>query len=284
MHSNASDVSATTLPSSKLDAIESKLQLLLDLSLPNTDAQSLSQQQDTADGTKTLSKPWNELFGRITDMNKSVDTIKQSVTCGSYSGQSFDNQLKQKQSTSANDLDADITKSVVIYGLPETKECHDTALIETITRDLECSVTVSKFRRLRSKKQTSYSGPPPLLLILANEFDQRKLLANAPLLRRHAKFNKVFIKQALSTEAQHAVTELRRQCKQINEDNFNIDPSCSSKLSVFDGKVRLSHRQQDDTWKVDWKCVIDDTNLSVYLLKNMVADGHDQVSHQTFNN
>jgi hypothetical protein len=244
----------TTSTSQKLAAIDEKVQLLLDLSMDQVNATTTGISKP---GSTTLSKPWNELFGKLDNVNNAVDSMRQTFT----------------SSTTKKDIhtvDNDTTRSVVVYGLPESSDTHDTSLVEQLIHSLDPNLSISKFRRLKSKRvshQASiYTGPVPVLIVLATEFDQRKLLSLAPKLRSSANYKHVFIKQALSTEEQLQLSKLRKQCHDLNDANFLSDPDYATKLVVLDGKVRVSTKQSDGKWKPDWKNVIEANQIFDFAL------------------
>jgi hypothetical protein len=266
------------VPSRKLEtalsAIDSKIQLLLDLSIPSTDGKDVSGDNGVLDEPSALARPWNKLFGQIADVgasvNSAVDNIKQCVTAN------LNKQPNSTPATKSSDTKDDVTRSVVIYGLHESKDIHDITLIDQLVHGLDAGLSISSFRRLRPKKSSStpsvgLSGPPPVMLVMSTEFEQRKLLALAPNLRASDSFDKVFVKQALTSDEMLTISKLRTQCRQINEDNFHVDPSWNTKLVVLDGKIRASRKQSDGSWKADWKTVVSSEQLSTYLLKNRVA-------------
>jgi hypothetical protein len=245
----------------KLTAIDDKLQFLIDMTLPVSTNGGGDPDHNTA-----FTKPWNELFGKITDASNTIDSIKHTFTTTSASTGA---KPMSKPNTNADE----IPRSVVVYGLPESNTTQDTENVDQIVHALASNITISKFRRLKSKRaEPSHTGPAPLMITLATEFDQRKLLALAPQLKLHQRFKKVYIKQALSTSEQLEVTHLRQQCKQLNDANLSIDPNYDIKLVVLDGKARVSTRQPDGKWKADWKSVINLNQLQEFALLPDTAD------------
>lgn len=279
----SSQISASDFQNKVLNRIElteSKVQLLIDVNIPPTlydttfdETQKEDNQQTElkSDGsnevqTATTVVPlqrtgWSELFHRVSEVAAEVRAVKEATTINQVQPKSVQQQQQQQQSKE----DDSIARSVVVYGLPESRGTNDTLLIDHLIKEIDSSLSVESHRRLRKKTTTASTKPPPLLVVLSTVFDRRKLLSLAPNLKQLDQYRSVFIKKALSVSELKEITELREKCAAANEILSQTDPLLETKYLVIDGKIRRLVRLTDSTetnsYKVEWSAIINLSDL-----------------------
>lgn len=272
----------------RIESTENKIQLLLDVTIPPTlnDSTFVETQTDehqdnkqNSDGiaeapaASTIVPPpvlrtgWSELFHRVSEVAAEVRAVKEATAVNVNQQQPKSDQPKQQQKPD----DDNIARSVVVYGLPDSRATNDTLVIDHLIKQLDNSLSVDSHRRLRKKATTESSAsakPPPLLVVMSTEFDRRKLLSLASNLKQLDQYKSVFIKKALSVSEYHETTELRRMCATANEILSKTDPELETKYTVIDGKIRRLVRITDTSnYKVEWSAVINQSDLP----KNWIA-------------
>ena len=266
----------------RIESTENKIQLLLDVTIPPTlnDSTFVETQTDehqdnkqNSDGiaeapaASTIVPPpvlrtgWSELFHRVSEVAAEVRAVKEATAVNVNQQQPKSDQSKQQQKPD----DDNIARSVVVYGLPDSRATNDTLVIDHLIKQLDNSLSVDSHRRLRKKATTESSAsakPPPLLVVMSTEFDRRKLLSLASNLKQLDQYKSVFIKKALSVSEYHETTELRRMCATANEILSKTDPELVTKYTLIDGKIRRLVRITDTSnYKVEWSAVINQSDL-----------------------
>lgn len=272
---------------SKIGATDNKVQLLTDVIVPPTlddtmtvnntiiddnnhtdEQQSSSSLSGTDEPSHTTSSVpvsvqrsgWSELFHRVSEVAAEVRAVKEATVVSKPSQPD-----QQQQQQPHKDDEAIIGRSVVVYGLPESRNTNDTLLIDHMIKHLDSSVSVDSHRRLRKKSSppvVDSSKPPPLMIVLSTVFDRRKVLSLAPTLKSNESYKSVFIKKALTVNELQETTELRKKCAVANEKLSQEDPQLETKFVVIDGKIRRLVRITDtDNYKVDWSKIIQLTEL-----------------------
>lgn len=252
----------------RIESTESKIQLLIDVNIPPTlnettfdetqrdEHQSTEQKSSDTDEILTAAVPvqrsgWSELFHRVSEVAAEVRAVKEATAV---------NKPKSVQQQQQNKEDDTVGRSVVVYGLQESRATNDTLLIDHLIKQLDSSLSVDSHRRLRKKSATPNTAsmkPPPLLVVLSTVFDQRKLLSLAPCLKSHDNYRSVFIKKAMSVNELQETTELRRKCAAANEIMLKDDPLLETKYTVIDGKIRRLVKITDsNNYKVEWSTII----------------------------
>jgi hypothetical protein len=255
----------------RVETMDNKIQLLLDVTIPPTinETMSIVDANDSDIDTNIVSEGsnnsivpptqpvqrtgWSALFQRVSEVAADVQAVKEATIANSKP----DLQLKQNEDDST-------VRSVVIYGLRESRTgTNDTLLIDHLIKSLDNTISVESHRRLRKKAPADSSSDatsasttnkaPPLLVTLSTNFDRRKLLSLARNLKSDNSYKSVFIKRALSVSELKESNELRQKCTHANEILLQTDPILESKFAVIDGKIRRMNRINDSRkYKVDW--------------------------------
>ena len=265
----------------RIESTEHKLQVLVDVNFPPVlndktfdDTQTVDHESDenksgdADEAALTAAAPvqprtgWSELFHRVSEV-AAVRAVKEATIV--VNKQPVPGPIKEDDS---------VGRSVVVYGLPESRSTNDTLAIDHLVKQLDSSLSVESHRRLRRKSAdtdtaatTTTTKPPPLLVVLSTVFDQRKILSLARNLKSHGNYKAVFIKKALSVTEMQDVNELRRKCTAANEILSKNDPLLESKFAVIDGKIRRLVKITDsDKYKVEWSAVVSLSDLPKNLL------------------
>ena len=264
----------------RIELTENKVQLLIDVNIPpamndtfdetqKEDNQQTGLKSDSSNEVQTATTVvpaqrtgWSELFHRVSEVAAEVRAVKEATTINQVQPKSDQQQQQQLQQSKEDDS---IARSVVVYGLPESRGTNDTLLIDHLIKEIDSSLSVDSHRRLRKKTTISSTKPPPLLVVLSTVFDRRKLLSLAPNLKQIDQYSSVFIKKALSVSELKETTELRKKCAAANEILSQTDPLLETKYTVIDGKIRRLVRITDSTetnsYKVEWSAIINLSDL-----------------------
>ena len=264
----------------RIELTENKVQLLIDVNIPpamndtfdetqKEDNQQTGLKSDSSYEVQTATTVvpaqrtgWSELFHRVSEVAAEVRAVKEATTINQVQPKSDQQQQQQLQQSKEDDS---IARSVVVYGLPESRGTNDTLLIDHLIKEIDSSLSVDSHRRLRKKTTISSTKPPPLLVVLSTVFDRRKLLSLAPNLKQIDQYSSVFIKKALSVSELKETTELRKKCAAANEILSQTDPLLETKYTVIDGKIRRLVRITDSTetnsYKVEWSAIINLSDL-----------------------
>lgn len=261
----ASQINFESIIMKRVETVDTKIQLLLDVTIPPTINETMSvvdandSDIDTnavSEGCNNVSVPltrpvqragWSALFHRVSEVAADVQAVKEATIISN----SKPDQLKQ------ND-DDNTVRSVVVYGLRESSTgINDTLLIDHLVKSIDSTISIESHKRLRKKAAADSSNgtnkAAPLLITLSTVFDRRKLLSLAPNLRSNNSYKSVFIKKALSISELKEYNELRQKCTQANEVLVQTDPFLESKFAVIDGKIRRMTKVNDSgKYKVDW--------------------------------
>ena len=264
----------------RIESADNKIQLLVDVTIPppimndtmsvtvheNTNTEATNSSDTTSDDIFSQSQPatvvrntcWSDLFNRVSEVAADVQAVKQAT---------ITNSTKPEQPKPKDD---NTNRSVVIYGMPESKnDTNDTLSIDRLIKQLDNSISIDTHRRLRKKQpnqntesNTLNNKPVPILVTLSSNFDRRKLLSLAPNLKSYNHYKGIYIKRALSESELQETMELRQKCSTANEILRNTDPNLESKFSVVDGKIRRMVKITDsENYKVDWSKVISASDL-----------------------
>lgn len=266
----------------RIESTENKLQVLVDVNFPPVlnddttfdDSQTVEQEQHKTSGDADdvvpaapapLRTGWSELFHRVSEVAAEVRAVKDATNTVVNK-----QQQQQQQLVPGPIKDNDtVVRSVVIYGLPESRATNDTLAIDHLVKQLDSTLSVESHRRLRKKSadtaettSMATTKPPPLLVVLSTVFDQRKLLSLSRNLKSFGNYKAVFVKKALSVSEMQDVNELRRKCTAANEILSKNDPHLETKFAVIDGKFRRLVKITDsDKYKVVWSAVINLSDL-----------------------